>query len=228
MFTNSARKNMEKEMPEYSVWKPPVSSDSASLRSRGPRLSSAVEEIRKRTKARRPASGSLMIHQSATVALLGEDDVPQGAGAAGHDHQQHAQDHGQLVGEELGPGAHGAQHGILVVGSPAADQHAEDAQAGHGRQIDHARLRVHHLQVGVERHDGQDQEGAGDGQERSQEIGQAVHRPRGLRFSFMQQLEGVGDGLEQAEGTDPGGSEPRLEMGADLALHPDEERWPPR
>src|SRR3954471_23625865 len=45
VFMNSARKNMAKRSDEYSVWKPPTSSCSASTRSNGGRLSSAVPAI---------------------------------------------------------------------------------------------------------------------------------------------------------------------------------------
>ena len=41
MFAYSARKNSAKRMPLYSVWKPPVSSCSASGMSNGARLVSA-------------------------------------------------------------------------------------------------------------------------------------------------------------------------------------------
>src|SRR5580704_8442145 len=53
-FMNSARKNMAKRIDEYSVWKPPTSSDSASVRSNGGRVSSAVIATRKRTNGTMP------------------------------------------------------------------------------------------------------------------------------------------------------------------------------
>ena len=37
-FMNSARKNRAKRIDEYSVWNPPTSSDSASVRSKGGRV----------------------------------------------------------------------------------------------------------------------------------------------------------------------------------------------
>ena len=45
-FMNSAKKNSAKRMEEYSVWKPPTSSCSASTKSNGGRFSSAVAAIR--------------------------------------------------------------------------------------------------------------------------------------------------------------------------------------
>ena len=55
VFMNSARKNRPKRMEEYSVWKPPTSSCSASVRSKGGRVSSAVMAIMKKTKGRKPS-----------------------------------------------------------------------------------------------------------------------------------------------------------------------------
>src|SRR5436853_6032850 len=44
--TYSARKKIEKRMPEYSVWNPATSSDSASGRSKGARLFSASDAVK--------------------------------------------------------------------------------------------------------------------------------------------------------------------------------------
>ena len=55
VFMNSARKKSAKRIEEYSVWKPPTSSDSASARSKGGRFSSAVMAIRKKTKGTTPS-----------------------------------------------------------------------------------------------------------------------------------------------------------------------------
>src|SRR6478672_10624019 len=50
----SARKNRAKRMPLYSVWKPAASSDSASIRSNGVRLVSAMPEMMKTMKPMKP------------------------------------------------------------------------------------------------------------------------------------------------------------------------------
>src|ERR1700748_3055619 len=50
MLTYSARKNSANFIPEYSVWNPAVSSDSASARSKGARLVSAVTAMMNMTK----------------------------------------------------------------------------------------------------------------------------------------------------------------------------------
>src|SRR3954452_17206353 len=51
-FMNSARKKMANRMPVYSVWNPPTSSCSASTRSNGGWLVSAIAAMTKMTKAR--------------------------------------------------------------------------------------------------------------------------------------------------------------------------------
>src|SRR5580692_4594931 len=55
VFMNSARKNRPKRMEEYSVWKPPTSSCSASVRSNGGRVSSAVMAIMKKMNGKNPS-----------------------------------------------------------------------------------------------------------------------------------------------------------------------------
>src|SRR6516165_8505939 len=55
VFMKSARKKRPKRMDEYSVWKPPTSSCSASVRSKGGRVSSAVMAIMKKMKGRIPS-----------------------------------------------------------------------------------------------------------------------------------------------------------------------------
>ena len=56
VFMNSARKNSAKRIELYSVWKPPTSSCSASTRSNGGRLSSAVPAMRKITNGTTPVT----------------------------------------------------------------------------------------------------------------------------------------------------------------------------
>ena len=51
MFTYSPSMNIANAMPEYSVWNPATSSDSASARSNGGRLTSASAQIRNTTNA---------------------------------------------------------------------------------------------------------------------------------------------------------------------------------
>ena len=56
-YAYSVRKNMDHFMPEYSVWKPATSSDSASGMSKGVRLVSAILAIKKIRNAIWPTTG---------------------------------------------------------------------------------------------------------------------------------------------------------------------------
>src|SRR6201998_4951310 len=60
----SARKNSDQRKPEYSVWKPAVSSDSASGRSNGARLVSATMATAKTKNAINPRGKNLNKNQT--------------------------------------------------------------------------------------------------------------------------------------------------------------------
>ena len=64
-FMNSARKNRAKRIELYSVLKPPTSSCSASTRSNGGRLSSAVEAITKMMNGTTPVRMMFQLHEPA-------------------------------------------------------------------------------------------------------------------------------------------------------------------
>src|SRR6202012_3651112 len=73
MLTYSARKNKANFIPEYSVWNPAVSSDSASARSKGARLVSAVTAMMKMIKDMITGMCPLNSHQpSAWDAMISE------------------------------------------------------------------------------------------------------------------------------------------------------------
>ena len=65
MLAYSAMKKTDQRRPEYSVWKPPTSSDSASARSNGARLQLAVAHTKNRMNARKQ-NGSRKTTQSQT------------------------------------------------------------------------------------------------------------------------------------------------------------------
>ena len=77
VFMNSARKNSAKRMLEYSVLNPPTSSCSASTRSNGGRLSSAVAAMMKMTNGTNPVATrfqSRSVSWASTMPLV--DSVP--------------------------------------------------------------------------------------------------------------------------------------------------------
>ena len=67
---------------------------------------------------------------------LVDDDVIEAQAAGQDDHADHREQHGHLVGDELGGGPHAADEGVLVVGCPPAQQNGEghDAEDGEGQQ----------------------------------------------------------------------------------------------
>ena len=79
VFMNSARKKSPKRIEEYSVWKPPTSSCSASVRSNGGRVSSAVMAIMKKMNGKMPRRIRFQFQKpsacEATIARVDSDPV---------------------------------------------------------------------------------------------------------------------------------------------------------
>lgn len=63
-FMNSAKKKSENRSELYSVWKPPTSSCSASTKSKGGRLSSAVPAMRNTTNGMNPSVATFQLPMS--------------------------------------------------------------------------------------------------------------------------------------------------------------------
>ena len=77
-----------------------------------------------------------------TVSRLGVDDVHQREALGQHHDADHRQAHGDLVRDELGGGAGGAEQAVLVAARPAAQDQAVEAEAGEGEQEQHADVQV--------------------------------------------------------------------------------------
>src|ERR1700754_3502288 len=75
MFTYSARKNSANFSDEYSVWKPPTSSDSASGRSNGARLVSPTMDMQNTTKL--GSSSQMYQPLSCASTMPAVDSVPE-------------------------------------------------------------------------------------------------------------------------------------------------------
>src|SRR5690242_2060060 len=73
MLMYSARKNRANFSDEYSVWKPPTSSDSASGRSNGARLVSPTIEITKTTKLGASSRKYQPVDCAATMSAVDSD-----------------------------------------------------------------------------------------------------------------------------------------------------------
>ena len=151
MFAYSAMKNTENAIPEYSTWKPATISDSPSATSNGARLVSAiagdhVDHEHRQQRQPEPVEPS---------AFLRQHDLAQVEAPRGHQHHDERESHRNLVGHDLGRGAHRAEQGVLRVRRPARDDDAVHAERGHREDIE---------QTGVDVSD-------------DQEIGERNHRP---------------------------------------------------
>ena len=102
VFMNSARKNRAKRIDEYSVWKPPTSSCSASTRSNGGRFSSAVPAMRNTTNGTRQRDPHVPVPARLarpTMALV--ERLPALSSTASERQAER-----RLVGDHLGGGPH--------------------------------------------------------------------------------------------------------------------------
>ena len=79
--------------------------------------------------------------EEAPVAVLARDDVREVHALPGHERAHEREAHGDLVGDHLRRGAHGADERVLRIRRPAGDDDAVDAHRGHGEH--HQDRRVH-------------------------------------------------------------------------------------
>ena len=137
-FMNSARKNRANRIDEYSVLKPPTSSCSASTRSNGGRLSSAVMAIRNTTNGMKPVDTmcqSVMPSWTSTIAR----------GRQRARHQQHggeAQPERRLVRDHLRRCPHRAEQRVLRARRPAGEHDPVDADRAQRQHEQDAHRRV--------------------------------------------------------------------------------------
>jgi hypothetical protein len=151
VFMNSARKNRAKRIEEYSVWKPPTSSCSASTRSKGGRFSSAVAAMTKITNGhhaghdrfqlgtmpRKPSPAWATRSRWSTACRTAAPPPPRTGPA-----RPRRTDH-------LRRGPHRAEQRVLRARRPAGQHHAVDGDRRHGQDEQDADGRVGQLQVGV-------------------------------------------------------------------------------
>ena len=228
MFMNSARKKRAKRIDEYSVLNPPTSSESASTRSKGGRLSSAVMATMNKKNGTMP---SRIRFQSQKPCGLGVDDGPGRQRPGDEDDRDHDHAQGGLVGDHLGRGPHRPEQRVLRPRRPAGQHHAVDRDRRHGQHEQDADRGVGHLQLeGVagdgddpaHGHHGEDQEGR-----QQRQVGRQLEHervgPLGEQVLLEEELDPVGQGLEQPPGPGPVGPDPALHVRDDLALEPDHE-----
>ena len=148
-FTYSAKNRKPKRMPEYSVAKPATISESASVRSNGVRLASAVAAMKKISAP----SGWRNTNQSQNqpdcwIAIWLRLIVP--ASRIRPTTRERQRD---LVADDLGRGAQPAQQRVLVEARPAGHQQADDGHAADGEQVQQADVEVLADEPGPERDD---------------------------------------------------------------------------
>ena len=143
MLMYSAVWKRPQRMPEYSVWYPATSSVSASGRSNGGREVSAIPAEQE------DAEADELRDEEPERRLLAVDDVDEVQRAAHQDDAEHAERERDLVGDELRAGAHRAEHRVLRVGGPAADDEAVDADRAEREDQDQRDREVRDLAVDV-------------------------------------------------------------------------------
>ena len=226
VFMNSARKNRANRIEQYSVWNPPTSSCSASTRSKGGRLSSAVPAITKITNGTTPVTMTFQRGKTPAkpspawlTTMSWVDSDPASRTTATTERPE-----GGLVGHHLRRGPHGAEQRVLRAGGPAGQHHAVDRDRAAGEDEQHADGRVGQLEQGLVAEeldrtllllvehpadrDHREHEERGDQRE---EGGEDEHGPVGAvrdQVLLEEELDAVGEGLEDAERTGPVRSEP--------------------
>ena len=144
MFAYSARKNSANRMPLYSVWKPPVSSCSASGRSNGARLVSARPPMKKMHERHR-----LDEREPHAAALSCASHDADHAERAGHqDDADERQRDRDFVADQLRRRAQAGEQRILAVRRVAREDDAVDADRRHRHDVEQADVDV----GDVERH----------------------------------------------------------------------------
>src|SRR5512143_2109260 len=160
-------------------------------------------------------------------ALLGQDDLAQVEGAGDHDHAHEREAHEHLVAHHLGGRPQPAEERVFVVRRPGAEDDAVDRERRHGQKEEQADVQIDDREA---RGEGDDGEGHQDGRD-DDGRGQDEDRPVGERrhpVFLEEELDHIGQHLEDAEGADPVGAIALLPEAEQAALQPDEARGDPQ
>ena len=228
-------KNMANFMELYSLWNPATSSVSASGRSNGARFVSASAQMKKMTKpsgwlkTNQLAIGTTPSHQENPCLRL--HDLRHAERPRQRIHAHHRQAHGQLVADHLGRGAQPAQERVLVVGRPAGQDDPVHPERGDPEDVEQPHVDVGDLQGLGTRQEPEQGGGAAEGNHRRGDHGRhhaqrrrkqeegPVHLARD-QVLLEEQLDPVGDGLQQPEGAHAGGPQAHLDASDHLSLDP--------
>ncbi|MPM93506.1 hypothetical protein SDC9_140644 [bioreactor metagenome] len=156
-------------------------------------------------------------HACELAGGLARDDLGQVHRTRHHDHHQEAEAHGDFVRHHLCRCAQCTQEGVLGVGRPTGDDHAIhfDGRDGHDQQQTSVHIGQRHIGSEGNRHPcGQRRH---DSHQRAQ-IEQALGGSRGLDQFLGQQLQAVGQRLQQTHGAHAVGTKANLHEAQQLAL----------
>ena len=171
------------------------------------------------------------IHDEPRVLLL-LHDARQAERSGHHDHGHERDPLRQLVGDHLRRGAQPPEQRVLGIAGPSAEHdsvhpHRRRAQDPEDRDVhvgDLERDVVPRDVDGVpEGHHGQGQERGDHGERGRDDEDDAVGAGRD-DVLLEEELDPVGDRLEEPEGTHPLRADPILHVADHLSLHPDDER----
>ena len=154
---------------------------------------------------------------SAHAAGLAHDDVGHVHAGRHHEHHHQAKAHGDLVADHLRRSAQSAQKSVFGVRCPAGNDHAIDLERGDGHEEKQTGVDVGQRHIRAERHNRPGGQCRHDGHDRAQHKQALAGRRRHDDF-FGQQLERVGNRLQQAERAHAVGAEPNLREANGLAL----------
>ena len=146
-------------------------------------------------------------------------DVDRAQRVGHHHHRQHSQGQGDFVANRLGCSPQAAQQRIFVVARVAAHQQADRLNAAEGHPEENSHPNIADQQVLAEGHDQPGQDHWHDHQHRSQGEQQAIGPCRD-DVLFDQQLQAIGQGLQDAQGTGVFRADALLHSSGNLALQP--------
>ena len=157
------------------------------------------------------------------IALLRHDDLGQVEGAGvEHDADQHEADR-HFIADHLRRGAERGEEGIFGVGRPAGDDHAVNAKRARREDVEQADIDVGQHHADVERHHRPDDQRHGEGDDRRDQEQPLVGARRDDGF-LEEDLEAVGEALQQAPRPDHVRPAAKRDRRPDLALGIDDHR----
>src|SRR5262249_44749340 len=139
-------------------------------------------------------------------------------------HDQHNAG-GAFIAHVLDDGAHAAKQRVLVGGAPAGNGYAERWDGAEGQQVQHGDIDIGDLQARSPRNDRPDHQAGAQNEQRRQVVQEGVSFLR-TNDLFREQLERVGDRLQQSKAPNAVRAEPTLQPSDEASLGPDGDDHP--